>query len=54
MPRKAESPEQLLDRFLAIGYELGVYELEDSVRDIIIYVDKTLYDQNWALEHYQQ
>ena len=54
MPQKAESPEQLLDRILATGYESEAHELEDSVRDITTYVDKTLYDQNWALERCQQ
>ena len=41
-----------MTRVLATGYEPGVHELEDSVRDITTYVDKTLYDQNWALERY--
>ncbi len=53
MPKKAESPEQLLDRILGTGYEPGVHELEDSIRDNTTYVDKTLYDQNWALGRYE-
>ena len=54
MPRKAESPAEVLDRALATGYEPGAHEVEASVRDITTYVDKTLYDQDWALGRYEQ
>ena len=54
MPWKAETPEQLLDRAIANGYEQGAHEAEDSVRDNTTYVPKTLYDQNWALGRYEQ
>ncbi|KAK0509603.1 hypothetical protein JMJ35_007997 [Cladonia borealis] len=49
---------QILQTFVSLVFLpnalLGAHEVEASVRDITTYVDKTLYDQDWALGRYEQ
>ena len=52
MGRKAPTAKELLKEPAARGYQLGAHREEDIVKEIPKYVQKTLKDQNWALDRY--
>ena len=54
MGRNDISPAELLERATANGYKQGAHQEEDSKRDKIKYVKKTLRDQDIVLRRYEK
>ncbi|KAH0559526.1 hypothetical protein GP486_003955 [Trichoglossum hirsutum] len=52
MGRKAPTAKELLEKAAARGYQLGAHREKDVIKEIPKYVQKTLKDQNWALDRY--
>jgi hypothetical protein len=52
MGRKVPTGKDLLKKAAARGYQHGAHREKDVVKDIPRYVQKTLRDQNWALNRY--
>ncbi|KAI9771516.1 MAG: hypothetical protein M1840_002136 [Geoglossum simile] len=52
MGRKAPMAKELLEKAAAKGYQLGTHQEKNVIKEIPKYVQKTLKDQNWALNYY--
>ena len=52
--QKEVPPQELWEKAIANGYKQGAYRAEDSKRDSMTYVPKTLRDQNGALKRYKK
>ena len=52
MVRKAPSAKELLEKAAAGGYQPGIHREKDVIKETPKYVQKTLKDQNWALDRY--
>ena len=52
MGRKVLTGKDLLKKAKASSYLPGAYRERDIIKDIPKYVQKTLKDQNWALDYY--
>ena len=52
MGRKAPTAKELLEKAAARGYQPSTHREKDVIKEIPKYVQKTLKDQNWALDRY--
>src|SRR6266480_1348178 len=52
MGRKAPTAKELLEKAAARSYQPGTQREKDVIKEIPKYVQKTLKDQNWALDRY--
>jgi hypothetical protein len=50
--KRATADEELLARAKANGYKRGAYKEKDEVRDLHKHVEKTMKDQDGALDRY--